>query len=105
MSGIRVWESARRRDKPTAVIIGAGNLLMSSVLFLMMIGTVPFYEITTREQETAAQHTAIRIFGGWLAAGLVLFLVLGMRRTALSHLTMMLVPPAALILILLLLAQ
>ncbi|MFE7572522.1 hypothetical protein ACFU76_37230 [Streptomyces sp. NPDC057539] len=104
MGGIRVWESTRRRDKPTAVIIGAGNLLMSSVLCLMMIGALPFYELTTREQETAAQQTAIPIFGGWLAAGLVLSLVLGMRWTALSHLTTMLVPPAALLLLVILLA-
>ncbi|MEV6423601.1 hypothetical protein [Streptomyces sp. NPDC051662] len=101
MSGKRVWESARRRDKPTAVIIGAANLLMSSVLILMMIGALPFYEPMTREQEMAAQHSAIPIFGGWIAAGLVLSLVLGMLRTALSHLTTMLLPPAALILILL----
>ncbi|MFE4539050.1 hypothetical protein ACFRKB_28960 [Streptomyces scopuliridis] len=101
MSAIRVWEMASRRDKRTAVIVGAGNLLMSSVLFLMMIGGLPFYEPMTRQQESASQRSAIPVFGGWLAAGLVLSLVLGMTRTALSHLATMLVPPAALTLILL----
>ncbi|MEV6672030.1 hypothetical protein [Streptomyces sp. NPDC051162] len=61
------------------------------------------FEATTREQENAAQQLAIPVFGCWLAAGLTLFLILGMPRALLSHLTTMFLPPSALTLLLLVL--
>ncbi|MEU9804103.1 hypothetical protein [Streptomyces sp. NPDC051000] len=101
MSGIRLWGSGRRPDGPMAVIVGVGNLLVSSVLVMMMIGGPWFFEATTRQEETAGWETAIPIFVGWLVGGLALFLVLGMTRTAVSHIITMLFPPTALVAILL----
>ncbi|WP_445525533.1 hypothetical protein [Streptomyces cyslabdanicus] len=87
-------------DKPVAVIVGVGNLLLSGVLFLMMIGGVLGFEATTREQESAAQTLAGQIFGCWLAGGLLLFSVLGMTRALFSHLATMFFTPVALTLVL-----
>ncbi|MER5845650.1 hypothetical protein ABT126_00725 [Streptomyces sp. NPDC002012] len=103
MSAIQLWRRVRRADKPVAVIVGVGNLLLCGVLFLMMIGGVLNFEAATREQETAAQTLAGQIFGCWLAGGLMLFSMLGMTRALFSHLATMLCMPAALIVILTLL--
>ncbi|MFE1251401.1 hypothetical protein [Streptomyces sp. NPDC058741] len=90
-------------DKPVAVIVGVGNVLLCGVLLVMMIGGLPGFGATTREQETAAWILAAQIFGGWLAGGLMLLSGLGMARAVFSHLATMLFTPAALILILMLL--
>ncbi|MFF1410541.1 hypothetical protein ACFVX6_12265 [Streptomyces sp. NPDC058289] len=102
MSAIGLWRRARRSDRPCAVAAGAVNLPLSCVLLSMMIGG-PFFEATTRAQETSAQELAVRVFGCWLAGGLVLFLALGMTRTAVVHLLTLFLPPAVLILVLLVL--
>ncbi|WP_241518667.1 hypothetical protein [Streptomyces sp. CB03238] len=73
------------------------NLLLCGLLLLMLIGGVLIFEATTREQETAAQQLAARIFGYWLAGGLLLFSVLRMMRALFSHLATMLLPPLVLI--------
>ncbi|MCX5129621.1 hypothetical protein [Streptomyces sp. NBC_00347] len=96
----RLWRRARRSDHPCAVVAGAVNLLLGCVLLSMMIGG-PFFEATIRAQETAAQELAFRVFGCWLVGGLVLFLALGMTRTAVVHLLTLFLPPAVLILVLL----
>ncbi|WP_320777236.1 hypothetical protein [Streptomyces sp. CRN 30] len=57
----------------------------------------PFFEVTTLEEENAAEALVFRTFGGWLVGGLLLFAVLGMGRTLLSHLASLLLPPAALL--------
>ncbi|MFD9378257.1 hypothetical protein ACFWBH_22355 [Streptomyces sp. NPDC059999] len=66
MSGMQWWGSGRRTDKPTAIVVGVGNLLLSSVLVMMMIGGPWFFDATTRQQETAAWESAVPIFGGRL---------------------------------------
>ncbi|MET9610150.1 hypothetical protein ABZZ17_34605 [Streptomyces sp. NPDC006512] len=101
MSDMRWWRRGRRVDESAAVVVGVGNLLLSSALSWMLIGGGPFFEATTRAEETAAQEFAVSVFGCWLAAGLVLFLVLGMMRTLVGHVLAMLLPPAALVLVLL----
>ncbi|MEV5433330.1 hypothetical protein [Streptomyces sp. NPDC052701] len=103
MSAIQLWRRARRADKPVAVIVGVGNMLLCGVLFVMVIGGLLGFGATTREQETAARILAGQIFGGWLAGGLMLLFMLGMTRALFSHLATMLFTPAALILILVLL--
>ncbi|MCX4782126.1 hypothetical protein [Streptomyces sp. NBC_01264] len=80
MSVMGLWRRARRGDSPSAVAVGAVNLPLSCALVSMGIGG-PFFEATTRAQETSAQELALRVFGCWLAGGLVLFLALGMTRT------------------------
>ncbi|MET9801937.1 hypothetical protein [Streptomyces sp. NPDC006368] len=97
MSAIRLWRRrTRQADKPVAVIVGIGNLLLSGALFLMTVGVI--FEATTREEEIAAQRLAAQIFGYWLAGGLMLSSVLCMTRTLFSHLVTMIFPPTALIL-------
>ncbi|TGZ11655.1 hypothetical protein E5Z02_03595 [Streptomyces rhizosphaericola] len=103
MSAIQLRRRVRRADKPVAVIVGVGNMLLCGVLFMMMIGGLPGFEATTREQETSARILAGQIFGGWLAGGLLLLFMLGMTRASFSHLATMLFTPIALILILMLL--
>lgn len=102
MSATGLGRRARRSDRPCAVVAGAVNLLLSCVLLSMMIGG-PFFEATTRAQETSAQEFALRVFGCWLVGGLVLFPALGMTRTAVVHLLTLFLPPAVLILVLLVL--
>ncbi|MFD9391037.1 hypothetical protein ACFWBB_09975 [Streptomyces sp. NPDC060000] len=100
MNAVQLWKRVRRADKPTAVIVGMGNLLLCGMLLLMLIGGTLIFEATTREQETAAQRLAGQIFGYWLVGGLMLFSVLGMTRALFSHLATMFLPPVVLILIL-----
>ncbi|WP_253266236.1 hypothetical protein [Streptomyces sp. 6-11-2] len=103
MSAIQLWRRVRRVDKPVAVIVGVGNLLLCVVLFFMAIGGVLSFGASTREEETAAWILAGQIFGCWLVGGLMLFSVLVMARALFSHLATMLFTPIALTLILLLL--
>ncbi|AZK98769.1 hypothetical protein GTW66_29980 [Streptomyces sp. SID5473] len=70
------------------------------MLLLMTIGALPGFEAHTPERESAVQGTAARIFGCWLAGGLLLFATLGTTRALFAHLATMLAPPALLILIL-----
>jgi len=90
-------------DKPVALIVGLGNMLLCGVLFVMAIGGLLCFEAATRGQETTARNLAGQIFGCWLTGGLMLFSVLGMTRALFSHLTTMLFTPTALFLILMLL--
>ncbi|WP_338899770.1 hypothetical protein WBG99_32505 [Streptomyces sp. TG1A-60] len=99
MSVTGPWRRARQADRSTAVAVGVGDVLLCSVLCLTMIGATPFFEPTTREQETAAWQATVPLFGVWLVGGLMLFGVLGMPRTALSHLLAMLLPPTVLVLL------
>ncbi|GGZ07905.1 hypothetical protein [Streptomyces poonensis] len=101
MNVIRLRRRAREADRPVAAVLGTVDALLSCVLFWMLIGSPLFVETTTREQETAAQFLGLQIFGCWLVGGLVLFSVLGMTRTVLSHLAAMLLTPVALVLMLL----
>ncbi|MFJ5154183.1 hypothetical protein ACIQCF_21830 [Streptomyces sp. NPDC088353] len=103
MSAIQLWRRVRRVDKPVAVIVGVGNLLLCAVLFFMAIGGLLSSGASTREEETAARILAGQIFGCWLVGGLMLFSVLVMTRALFSHLATMLFTPIALTLILLLL--
>ncbi|MBT2413521.1 hypothetical protein J7I94_23635 [Streptomyces sp. ISL-12] len=91
MSVIRLWRRVRRADRPVAPVVGAANVLLSSLLFLLAIGVLT--EPVTGEQENAAEGLALRIFCCWLLGGLVLFAVLGMARTLLGHLVTLLLPP------------
>ncbi|MEV7422319.1 hypothetical protein [Streptomyces sp. NPDC091212] len=101
MGAIQLWRRVRQADKPVAVTVGTGNVLLCGGLFLMMIGgALGLFEATTREQETAARTLAGQIFGCWLASGLMLFSLMGMFRSLFSHLVTMLAPPVILILIL-----
>ncbi|MFD9004534.1 hypothetical protein ACFV0T_26835 [Streptomyces sp. NPDC059582] len=102
MSAIGLWRQARRADRPAAVIVGEGNLLLCGVLFLMMIGGILAFQATTPAEEFAARRLAGQIFGCRLAGGLMLFSLLGMVRALFTHLATM-APPAALILVLALL--
>ncbi|MEV4432777.1 hypothetical protein [Streptomyces sp. NPDC049585] len=99
----RLRRRARRADGKAARLVGVGNVLLCGVLFLVAIGGVGFFEATTRAQETAWADAAGSVYGCWLAGGLMVFSVLGMMRTLLTHLTtMFLVPVVSLILVLLL---
>ncbi|WP_307835228.1 hypothetical protein [Streptomyces adelaidensis] len=100
-AAIRLRRRARQADRPVAVGVGAGDLLLCGVLLLVAVGVLGF-EPTTREEEADAWGLAGRIYGYWLAGGLVVFSVLGMVRSLLTHLVMMLVAPVALFLILVL---
>ncbi|GAA2557917.1 hypothetical protein ACFVDU_09920 [Streptomyces albidoflavus] len=80
-----------------AFAVGAGDLLLCCVVFLMMLG----YGATTREEETASWVLGGQIYGGWLAAGLTLFAVAGLTRALLTHLATMLLTPGVLLLVLL----
>lgn len=82
-----------------AFAVGAGDLLLCCVVFLMMLG----YWATTREEETASWVLGGQIYGGWLAAGLTLFAVAGLTRALLTHLATMLLTPGVLLLVLLVL--
>lgn len=77
--------------------VGAGDLLLCCVVFLMMLGC----GATTREEETASWVLGGQIYGGWLAAGLTLFAVAGLTRALLTHLATMLLTPGVLLLVLL----
>ncbi|MFJ1647879.1 hypothetical protein [Streptomyces sp. NPDC088258] len=102
MSAIHIWRRVRGWDKPAAVVVAAGNVLLCCVLFVMMIGGLPgFVEVTTGEQESAARTLTAQIFGCWLAGGLMIFSLMAMFRTLFSHLVTLLIPPAALIVMLL----
>lgn len=78
-------------------------MLLCVVLLLMAVGVL-FLEPTTRAEEADAWTVAGRIYGCWLAGGLVLFAVLGMTRTLLAHLATMLGAPVVLFLLVMLLA-
>ncbi|QDY75301.1 hypothetical protein [Streptomyces qinzhouensis] len=90
----------RRADRPAAAAVAIGNLLLLAALAAIAVGLVPGFEPDTRERESAAQKQAGRVFGYWLAGGLLVFASLGMTRALFTHVTTMLAPPAALILIL-----
>ncbi|MEV0694030.1 hypothetical protein [Streptomyces sp. NPDC050388] len=81
--------------------VGVGDLLMCGVLLLVAVGVVGA-EPTTRAEETAAWHTAGELYVGWLAVGLVFFAVLGMTRSLLTHVAMMLISPVLLVLLMIL---
>lgn len=82
-----------------AFAVGAGDLLLCCVVFLMMLG----YWATTREEETASWVLGGQIYGGWLVAGLTLFAAAGLTRALLTHLATMLLTPGVLLLVLLVL--
>ncbi|MER7785100.1 hypothetical protein ACFE3N_26025 [Streptomyces albidoflavus] len=88
----------RRSDRPVSVAVIVGDLLLCCAVFLMMLG----YGATTRAEETASWVLGGQIYGGWLAAGLTLFAVAGLRRALLSHLATMLLTPGALLFLVLL---
>ncbi|MFB7738795.1 hypothetical protein ACFC08_31280 [Streptomyces sp. NPDC056112] len=96
MSAIRLWAQARPADRAVSVAVGGCDLLMCGVLLLMAVGVVGA-EPTTREEETAAWHSACVLYAGWLAVGLVLFALLGMTRSLLTHVAMMLISPVLLV--------
>ncbi|MFF6784546.1 hypothetical protein [Streptomyces sp. NPDC012510] len=91
-----IWRLTRRADRRVAVVVGVSDVLLSLLLFLKAIGMPPFSEAMTREEETADWHFAVPVFGCWLLGGLLLFAVLAMPRTLLTHLAAMLLPPIAL---------
>lgn len=103
VGAIRLRRRARQADRPVAVVVGVGDLLLCGVLLLTAIGVL-FFEPTTRAEEADAWGVAGRVYGYWLAGGLVLFSVLGMTRTLLAHLATMLGAPVVLFLIVMLLA-
>ncbi|MFJ8233266.1 hypothetical protein ACIQ9E_25460 [Streptomyces sp. NPDC094448] len=97
---LRLRRRIRRADRRTAAAVAIGNVVLLTMLLAMAVGVLPGFEVRTREQESAVQGSAARIFGCWLAGGLLLFAALGTIRALLAHLATMLAPPALLILIL-----
>ncbi|MEW1547709.1 hypothetical protein [Streptomyces tsukubensis] len=97
---LRFRRRIRRADRRTAGAVGIGNVVLLTTLLALAIGVLPGFEVRTGAQESAVEGAAARIFGCWLAGGLVLFAVLGTVRALLVHLATMLAPPALLILIL-----
>ncbi|MBZ2407163.1 hypothetical protein HX747_02960 [Streptomyces sp. L06] len=99
VSVVQLRGRLRRSDRPVAFAVGAGDLLLCCVVFLMMLG----YWATTREEETASWVLGGQIYGGWLVAGLTLFAAAGLTRALLTHLATMLLTPGVLLLVLLVL--
>ncbi|MGW1542901.1 hypothetical protein ACWCPM_22120 [Streptomyces sp. NPDC002309] len=93
MSAIRLWKGVRRADGPLAVAVGVVNPLLCCGFLLMMLGGALGSEITTGEQENAAEALTFRFFGWWLAGGLLLFAVLALWRTLLTHLATLALTP------------
>lgn len=93
MSAIRLWKGVRRADGPLAVAVGVVNPLLCCGLFLMVLGGVLGAEVTTGAQESAAEGLALQLFLCWLAGGLLLFALLALWRTLLTHLATLVVTP------------
>ncbi|MBO1332712.1 hypothetical protein [Streptomyces sp. VRA16 Mangrove soil] len=101
MSVIRPSGQTGRTDRSVAVIVVLGDLLVCVVLLLMSIGAVGS-EPTTRAQETAAWHSAGKMYVGCLVVGVASFAVLRMPRALLAHVATMLLSPIAVLALLLL---
>ncbi|QEU87478.1 hypothetical protein CP969_24450 [Streptomyces viridosporus T7A] len=99
MNALRLRRRVRRLDRPVSTVVGTGDLLLCGVLLLTATGVL-FHEPTTREEESAAFGLAGQVYGYWLVGGLALFSVLGMPRTLLAHLAVMLLSPVVLFLLL-----
>lgn len=91
MSVLRVWKRVRRSDRSVALFVMAANALAGGILLWLAIGGIG--NPATREEETAAQELALRIYGWWLVGGAVLFAALGLPRTLIGHLAALLLTP------------
>lgn len=94
------YRRVRRADTPVAVLVGMGDVLLCGWLFLMLIATgITFGAPDERQQAEmdAAEQLAQQLYFGWLAGGLLLFGVLRLSRSALTHLVCMVLPPLAIL--------
>ncbi|WP_240466669.1 hypothetical protein [Streptomyces sp. S5] len=100
MSLVELRSRLRRSDRPAAFAVVGDLLLCCVVLWWMVAGA----GATTREEETASWILGAKVYGIWLAAGLVLFAGAGLPRTLLGHLATMLLTPGVLFLLVMLLS-
>ncbi len=100
VSLVELRSRLRRSDRPAAFAVVGDLLLCCVVLWWMVAGA----GATTREEETASWILGAKVYGIWLAAGLVLFAGAGLPRTLLGHLATMLLTPGVLFLLVMLLS-
>ncbi|MFI1016230.1 hypothetical protein [Streptomyces sp. NPDC020965] len=94
------YQRIRRADAPVAVLIGVGDVLLCGVLLMLVIAsgiTFGAPDETQQAEIAATNRLAEGLYFGWLAGGLLLFGLFRLRRTVLTHLVCMVVPPAALL--------
>ncbi|AJE41734.1 hypothetical protein [Streptomyces nodosus] len=82
MSAIGPRTQARLADRTVSVAVG-------------VVGAEPI----TRAEETAAWHTAGELYVGWLGVRLLVLAVLGLGRSLLTHVAMMLISRVLLVLL------
>lgn len=83
-------------DGPVAFLVAVGDLALSAVLLWSTIASGITFGGPNDTEQAAMQQTqnvAQTIWGGWLAAGLLIAAALRMPRTAMVHLAAMLAVP------------